>query len=243
MKTAADKKEELRSVDQSASPVQETSPRITPEKRKEYESHRRRLESTTVFATNLRFLLQRNGMTAKQFAKEFGTTPQTVSSWMTSSRSPHAAKVEDVARFFGVRAIDMQDPLGNAGLIPSHDISVKVPIAGTNKKETASFVPAGSKTRLTTAMICEDDEMSPVVKNGDIVLYTAQASSFREGALVVVRRSNNTMTIRRIYLYDNEPTFILAADGCAAPETYPKDQLTSIVAGKAVFIQRNIENA
>ena len=204
---------------------------------------RRHLESTALFATNLKFLLARNGMTAKQLSKEIGVSEQSISAWMTNVRSPRASMIEDIAHFFGVRAIDMQDPLGNAGLIPDHDISVKVPLANTKKNESASFVPSGSKTRLTAAMICSDDEMSPVIKKGDIVLYTAPCVSYREGSLVVVRRENGIMTIRRIYLYDSEPTFILAADGCAAPETYPKSQLRDVVVGKAVFIQRNVENA
>lgn len=214
--------------------VQENAPRAP-------EVKRRHLQSTAIFATNLKFLLSRNGMTAKQLSKEIGVSEQSISAWMTNVRSPRASMIEDVARYFGVRAIDMQDPLGNAGLIPDHDISVKVPMA--NAGDSASFVPAGSKTRLTTAMLCSDDEMSPVIKKGDIVLYTEARPPFREGSLVVVRRKDNSMTVRRIYLYDDEPTFILAADGFAAPETYRKEELNNVVAGRAVFIQRNVENA
>lgn len=243
MKAANESKPPLQSTTDGNEHEKERAQTVSQSKRKEYESRRRRLESTTIFATNLRFLLLRNGMTAKQFAQEFGTTPQTVSSWMTSSRSPHASTVEDVARFFGVRAVDMQDPLGNAGLIPSRDISVKVPVVNAPKKDSASFVPSGSKTRLTKAMICSDDEMSPVIKKGDIVLYAAPADAYQEGSMVVVRREDGSMTVRRIYFYDDAPTFILAADGNARPETYQKADLKSVVVGRPVFVQRNIENA
>lgn len=203
---------------------------------------RRHLQSTAIFATNLKFLLNRNGMTAKQLSKEIGVSEQSISSWMTNVRSPRASMVEDIARFFGVRAIDMQDPLGNAGLIPNHDVAVKVPMAG-KKESSATFIPSGNRARLTAAMICTDDDMSPIIKKGDIVLYTSACVSYREGSLVVVHKPNGVLTVRRIYLYEGDPTFILAADGNVPPETLKKEQLKSVVVGRPVFVQRNIENA
>jgi SOS-response transcriptional repressor LexA len=85
--------------------------------------------------------------------------------------------------------------------------------------------------------------MSPIIKKGDIVLYTSACVSYREGSLVVVHKPNGVLTVRRIYLYEGDPTFILAADGNVPPETLKKDQLKSVVIGRPVFVQRNIENA
>lgn len=219
----------------------ERKPIAKEETQRKQEPKRRHLQSTALFAANLKFLLNRNGMTAKQLSKEIGVSEQSISGWMTNVRSPRASMIEDIARYFGVRAIDMQDPLGNAGLIPDHDISVKVPMA--NAGDSASFVPAGSKTRLTSAMISADDDMYPLIKNGDIVLYTEARPPYREGSLVVVRRKDSSMTIRRIYISEADSTFTLAADGNVRPETYHTDRLKEIVAGRPVFVQRNIENA
>lgn len=216
---------------------------VKEETQRKPEPKRRHLQSTALFATNLRFLLTRNGMTAKQLSKEIGVSEQSISSWMTNVRSPRASMVEDIARYFGVRAIDMQDPLGNAGLVPDHDIAVKVPLANSPQRDSASFVNAGSKTRLTAAMIATDDDMYPIVNKGDIVLYTSPNTTYREGGLVVVRKPDGVLTVRRIYLYDDEPTFILAADGNVRPDTYPKEELNQHVLGRAVFVQKNIEHA
>ena len=220
-----------------------TKTNVNEETHRAPEPKRRHLQSTALFAANLKFLLNRNGMTAKQLSKEIGVSEQSISGWMTNVRSPRASMIEDIARYFGVRAIDMQDPLGNAGLIPDHDISVKVPMVNAGNGDSASFVPAGSKTRLTSAMISTDDDMSPIIKKGDIVLYTSACVSYREGSLVVVHKPNGVLTVRRIYLYEDDPTFILAADGNVPPETLKKDQLKSVVVGRPVFVQRNIENA
>ena len=220
-----------------------TKTNVNEETHRAPEPKRRHLQSTALFAANLKFLLNRNGMTAKQLSKEIGVSEQSISGWMTNVRSPRASMIEDIARYFGVRAIDMQDPLGNAGLIPDHDISVKVPMVNAGNGDSASFVPAGSKTRLTSAMISTDDDMYPLIKSGDIVLYTEARPPYREGSLVVVRRKDASMTIRRIYISESDSTFTLAADGNIRPETYHTDRLKEIVAGRPVFVQRNIENA
>lgn len=212
----------------------------TPETQKD----RRRLRSAYIFGKNLRFLLERNGLTGKKFAEQIGTSPQTVSSWLTGNRSPHASAMEDVADFFGVPVTAMQDPLGNAGTITNQDITVKIPIVGPqgkSGKDTASFVRSGTAVRLTAAMIATDDVMSPIIHTGDIVLYTKTAAPYPEGSLVVFKQDNGTLTVRRIYL-DND-RFIIAADANLRPDTYPVAELDDRILGKAVFVQRNIENA
>ena len=62
---------------------------------------RRHLQSTALFAANLKFLLNRNGMTAKQLSKEIGVSEQSISGWMTNVRSPRASMIEDIARCSG----------------------------------------------------------------------------------------------------------------------------------------------
>ena len=44
--------------------------------------------TTSLFASNLRFLLQRNGMTAKELSSKIGLSEQTISGWMNGKKNP-----------------------------------------------------------------------------------------------------------------------------------------------------------
>lgn len=197
--------------------------------------------TTSLFASNLRFLLQRNGMTAKELSSKIGLSEQTISGWMNGKKNPRPGTITDIANFFGVQFVDLFDQNGNAGILPNTATTADVPIQNVGVASKTSYAVTANATKPTFAIIAPDDSMLPIVQKGDVVLYAELPSVPKDGSLVVVT-INGTSTVRRAYHAGEFVTFT-ASSGSYTPATYKADSEEYKILGKAVSIQRNIENA
>lgn len=197
--------------------------------------------TTSLFASNLRFLLQRNGMTAKELSSRIGLSEQTISGWMNGKKNPRPGTITDIANFFGVQFVDLFDQNGNAGLIPNTTTTADVPIQNVGVASKTSYAVTPNTTKPTFAILAPDDSMLPIIQKGDVVLYAELPSAPKDGSLVIVT-INGVTTVRRVYHAGNIITFT-ASSGSFTPSTYQVDSDDYKILGKAISIQRNIENA
>lgn len=206
------------------------------------EKPRPHLQSTQIFARNLKFLLTRNQMTAKQLAPHIGISEQSISGWMTCTRNPHASTIEKVAEFFNVPASAFSDPLGNAGLVPNQNLTVNVPME-SDPSGSVTFVPSDNKVIPTQAFIATDNDMSPIINKDDTVMYiTSNNPVHRNSVLVVVSCPDSRPIVRRLFL-QNDTAILSANDPSVPPIVCTVDEYNSRYLGKPLFIQRRIMDA
>lgn len=71
-----------------------------------------------VFASNLRFYLERSGKTQKEVALAIGVTPASFNEWLNGKKYPRIDKIELLARYFGILKSDLIEDKGVNKTLP-----------------------------------------------------------------------------------------------------------------------------
>lgn len=173
--------------------------------------------SQTVIGANINYLLEKQGKTQVQLSKYTGSTEATVSFWCSGKRIPHSSKLKLIAAFFNV---DIQSLYDESRL------------GGEWNRVSKTAKPTGF-------IIADDDSMSPFIQRYDRVFYTTQEEFIHSGSLFVVSL-NGHKTVRRVFQTGDSVT-LMTTNPAARPQVFPAQDAPEII-GKALYIQRNIED-
>lgn len=68
-----------------------------------------------IFASNLKYYMERNGVTQDDIVKRFELTASTVSDWVNGKKYPRIDKIQMLADFFGIMKSDLTEDKSTDG--------------------------------------------------------------------------------------------------------------------------------
>lgn len=161
-----------------------------------------------VFSKNLKFQLDKKGLSQTDMARELNIPETTVSNWVKASTYPRPDKVQLMADYFNIRRSDLTEEQPT-NLIEVQPNFVKIPILGViacgepilaqqnvegYMYEFSELLPTGN----IFALVAKGDSMEPTIPNGSNVLIREQSEvEYGEIAAVLVN-GDTEATLKRV---------------------------------------------
>lgn len=169
---------------------------------------------------NINALLLRADKTQIDLAEYLGVSKSTVSMWVNGVRVPRMARIDAMARFFGVNRSDIMEPWGE----PHSAGSVSIPVysrvaAGLPLEATEDIIDREEIPEALAglgdyyALRIKGDSMEPRILDGDVVIVRKQEDA-DDGQIVIALVNGNDAVCKRLRKYkdgialvSNNPTY------------------------------------
>lgn len=194
---------------------------------------------------NINALLLRADKTQIDLAEYLGVSKSTVSMWVNGVRVPRMARIDAMARFFGVNRSDIMEPWGephSAGSIsiPVYSrVAAGLPIEAVEDIIDREEIPeAMAEQGPHFAVRIWGDSMEPRMKKGDVVIVRKQTTA-DDGDIVIVTINGTDATCKRFRKYADG--IALVSNNPAYPPMYytaqEVEQLPVCIIGKVVELR------
>lgn len=194
---------------------------------------------------NINALLLRVDKTQIDLAEYLGVSKSTVSMWVNGVRVPRMARIDAMARFFGVNRSDIMEPWGEPHSAGSVSIPVYARVAAGLPFEAVEDIidreeipEALSQQGTYYGLRIWGDSMEPRMKKGDVVIVRKQTTA-DDGDIVIVTISGTDATCKRFRKYADG--IALISNNPAYPPMYytaqEVEQLPVCIIGKVVELR------
>ncbi len=158
----------------------------------------------SIFAYNLKKLMQEKGIGQRELARQLGISATTVSGWCNGLKVPRMGKIETLAAFFHVEKSDLIEPQTEK----RQEKGVKIPVLG--------YVRAGIPVEAVEEILdyeeipesmamrgdffglkVKGDSMEPRICAGDVVIVRKQPD-VESGEIAVVLVNGDEATVKRL---------------------------------------------
>lgn len=194
---------------------------------------------------NINALLLRADKTQIDLAEYLGVSKSTISMWVNGVRVPRMARIDAMARYFGVNRSDIMEPWGEPHSAGSVSIPVYARVAAGLPFEAVEDIidreeipEALSRQGTYYGLRIWGDSMEPRMKKGDVVIVRKQTTA-DDGDIVIVTVNGTDATCKRFRKYDDG--IALVSINPAYPPMYytaqEVDQLPVCIIGKVVELR------
>lgn len=194
---------------------------------------------------NINALLLRADKTQIDLAEYLGVSKSTVSMWVNGVRVPRMARIDAMARFFGVNRSDIMEPWGEPHSAGSVSIPVYARVAAGLPFEAVEDIidreeipEALSQQGTYYGLRIWGDSMEPRMKKGDVVIVRKQTTA-DDGDIVIATINGTDATCKRFRKYADG--IALISNNPAYPPMYytaqEVEQLPVCIIGKVVELR------
>lgn len=194
---------------------------------------------------NINALLLRADKTQIDLAEYLGVSKSTISMWVNGVRVPRMARIDAMARYFGVNRSDIMEPWGEPHSAGSVSIPVYARVAAGLPIEAAEDIidreeipEAMAEQGPHFAVRIWGDSMEPRMKKGDVVIVRKQTTA-DDGDIVIVTINGTDATCKRFRKYADG--IALISNNPAYPPMYytaqEVEQLPVCIIGKVVELR------
>jgi repressor LexA len=194
---------------------------------------------------NINALLLRADKTQIDLAEYLGVSKSTISMWVNGVRVPRMARIDAMARYFGVNRSDIMEPWGEPHSAGSVSIPVYARVAAGLPIEAAEDIidreeipEAMAEQGPHFAVRIWGDSMEPRMKKGDVVIVRKQTTA-DDGDIVIVTVNGTDATCKQFKRYQDG--IALVSINPAYPPMYytaqEVDQLPVCIIGKVVELR------
>ena len=194
---------------------------------------------------NINALLLRADKTQIDLAEYLGVSKSTVSMWVNGVRVPRMARIDAMARFFGVNRSDIMEPWGEPHSAGSVSIPVYARVAAGLPFEAVEDIidreeipEALSQQGTYYGLRIWGDSMEPRMKKGDVVIVRKQTTA-DDGDIVIVTINGTDATCKRFKRYQDG--IALISNNPSYPPMYytaqEVEQLPVCIIGKVVELR------
>ena len=194
---------------------------------------------------NINALLLRADKTQIDLAEYLGVSKSTVSMWVNGVRVPRMARIDAMARFFGVNRSDIMEPWGEPHSAGSVSIPVYARVAAGLPLEAAEDIidreeipEAMAEQGPHFAVRIWGDSMEPRMAKGDVVIVRKQSIA-DDGDIVIVTINGTDATCKRFKRYQDG--IALISNNPSYPPMYytaqEVEQLPVCIIGKVVELR------
>ena len=209
------------------------------------------MDNKSVFAANLKRLMQKEGKTRKDVCDALGFNYYTFADWVTGRKYPRMNKVEALAEYFGVSKSELIEErptnilLENIIALPT---THKVPLIGTIAcgkpilavEEASEKIDIPDFVHADFALRCKGDSMITArIFDGDVV-YIRQQDTVENGEIAAVVVGDEA-TLKKVYYQPGERLILRACNPMYPDLEYFGSELNEIkILGKAVSFVSNV---
>ena len=194
---------------------------------------------------NINALLLRADKTQIDLAEYLGVSKSTISMWVNGVRVPRMARIDAMARYFGVNRSDIMEPWGEPHSAGSVSIPVYARVAAGLPFEAVEDIidreeipEALNRQGTYYGLRIWGDSMEPRMKKGDVVIVRKQTTA-DDGDIVIVTVNGTDATCKQFKRYQDG--IALVSINPAYPPMYytaqEVDQLPVCIIGKVVELR------
>ena len=194
---------------------------------------------------NINALLLRADKTQIDLAEYLGVSKSTISMWVNGVRVPRMARIDAMARYFGVNRSDIMEPWGEPHSAGSVSIPVYARVAAGLPFEAVEDIidreeipEALSRQGTYYGLRIWGDSMEPRMQKGDVVIVRKQTTA-DDGDIVIVTVNGTDATCKRFRKYADG--IALISNNPAYPPMYytaqEVEQLPVCIIGKVVELR------
>lgn len=206
-------------------------------------------EQKLIFAGNLKYHMNRLGITQDDIVRSLGYSSSTVSDWCNAKKYPRIKRMQELADYLKVSISELRDPPSSwkntITIVPPGfeplPRTVRIPLIGsiacgepiTAEENVEDYVDAPAEGRPDFALHCKGDSMIDAgIEDGDIV-YIRKVPEVRNGEIAAVRIGDEA-TLKYVY-WDDGALTLVPANKRMPPRTYTGEALEDVhIEGKAV---------
>lgn len=203
------------------------------------------MEWKDTFSQNLRFWLDRRGLTQAQLAQKIGVSAQTITSYMKGYNTPLLERAEQICNALNITRSELLDPMDADNVVNNSvrinvygSIPAGIPFEAIEDIQDFEDIPAdwikGDKEYI--ALKVKGDSMYPEYLDGDIVIILLQ-SDFENGDDCAVFVNGYDATLKRCYKTD-KGIRLQPLNPQYSPKTYGKGDTPIHILGIVKEIRR-----
>lgn len=203
-------------------------------------------EQRKILSYNLKYYMERRGMTQADLAQRLNIGQSTVAEWYHGRKYPRPGNLQQIADILGVYLSDLREPMNEKGQIKK---AVAIPVLGS--------VPAGipleaiqdvldweeisdGMARLGEyfALRIRGNSMEPRIREGDVVIIRRQ-DHVENGEIAVVMVNGDDATIKKFY-DTGSGVMLVGLNPAFEPITYTPEEAEALrihVIGKVVELR------
>lgn len=202
-----------------------------------------------ILADNIQRLLDKNGKTQTDMARELGIPETTVSSWLNAKKYPRIDKVQLMADYFNVRRSEITEEKEPKNIYKVTQEFVHIPVLGEiacgepilakenftgYKVEPKETLPSGNLYYLKA----KGESMEPTVPDGSMVLIRQQPDVENNEIAAVLVNGDNEATLKRIIKQGN--SVVLMPDNPKFTPYIVNEDNPARIIGKAIRYTREL---
>lgn len=203
-------------------------------------------EQRRILSNNLRFYMQRAGLTQTDLSQRLHIGLSTVAEWYHGRKYPRPGNLQKIADVLGIYMSDLREPMNKKG---NYKPAVAIPVLGS--------IPAGipleaiedildweeisedmARTGEFFALSIRGDSMEPRMRPGDVIIIRKQ-EQVENGETAIVMVNGNDATVKKFYKTDAGVTLI-GTNPTFTPLTFTPEQVEQLpvrVIGKVVELR------
>ena len=199
----------------------------------------------------LKFLMNLLKINIKEFSVKTGIPYRTIQSYLLKERQPNYENLQKIATHLCVNLnwlltgegepFIKSKPVLPEEAMPTRKIPVlgKIPAGFPHyvAEQIIEYIALPEVPENAFAIIAKGDSMSPVIKDGDYVIFLAMPIDIFSGDIVIVNNEWGETMIKRYRIKDNKP--ILVSENPEYPTIQPNKHYQ--ILGKVISIWRKIK--
>lgn len=161
-----------------------------------------------ILADNLKYYLDRNGLTQTELASKLSIPEMTMSNWTKAKTYPRIDKIQLLADFFNIKRSDLTEERPS-NIYAAKPQTVKIPVLGKiacgdpilveenygeYRYESPDRLPSGRLVYLEA----KGDSMAPTIPDGSLVLIREQGNVENGEIAAVLLNGNTEATLKRV---------------------------------------------
>lgn len=200
------------------------------------------LGNKEIMAANIRYYLDRRGISRHQFCRDTGINYTTLGEWLTASKYPRIDKIELMAEYFGITKADLvEEPKKKTTKyqVPVYGrIQAGIPIeAITDIVDYEEISEEMARNGEYIGIRVSGNSMEPKISEGDIAIIRWQPT-VENGQIAAVRVNGSDAALKKFYQSGSQVTLV-SFNPNFPPMIYDlKDPYTSIdIIGRLVELR------
>ena len=164
-------------------------------------------EFNEIFASRLRFYLNKYEISQLELSKRLGVSTTTVYNWCNAIKTPRMSKVDAMCEIFHCRRSDLTDEFGTTRPTTAYTINVLgrvaagIPINAVEEIiDTEEITEEMAKTGEFFGLLIRGHSMEPRICDGDVVIVRQQDDA-ETGDVVIVTVNGDEATCKRLKKY------------------------------------------
>ena len=161
-----------------------------------------------IFSSNLRKYMSLNNKTQVDLINDLGFNKSAVSTWCNGTRLPRMAKVDPLAKYFGIRRSDLIEDKSESKIKPTTipvlgSVPAGIPIEAIQDIIDYEEIDAATAAKGEYfALQVKGSSMEPRICEGDIVIVRKQ-DDVESGEIAIVMVNGDNATIKRLLKYED----------------------------------------